>query len=471
MSIVRPILHHGLSRPDATAIVDGPLTVTYGELALQVRRTTSRFRALGLGSGNRIGLCLADTAAHIVAILAAAHAGGVAVPLDWRARPVENGRFADALGIKFVLAEPGIRLTSHCAVVSRDAEWERAVASAEVGHDGRGSWAAPFVISASSGSTGVPKFTQMTHYQYYFAVAGMWELMRLSGPHRFLCNLPLYYSGGRNSCIAHLLRGDCVILHPSLFRADEYVEIANRQRATVGVVVPSMVRQLLALPERAAPLLGDRPLFSTGAPLHAEEKRAAAQKLTPHFHERYGTAETLVVAALHPEDFAERADSVGQPHSLAEIEIVDDDDRPLPHGAAGRLRCRGPGLASPVGGGASEASFRDGWFYPGEIAWLDARGYIFLQGRVSEVILRSGAKVFPAEVEQALREHGAVADAAVIGLPASMAEEDSGVRRRASRGGRRRAPSTLPLALDAAQGAAPHRIPAEPATEQRGQDR
>jgi acyl-coenzyme A synthetase/AMP-(fatty) acid ligase len=254
----------------------------------------------------------------------------------------------------------------------------------------------------------------MTHLQFHFAVTGMLELMDLSGPHRFLCTMPLYYSGGRNSCLAHLLRGDCVVLYPSVFSPAEYVEVVARHRITVAGLVPSVVRQLLAAAGEEPLLPGLAKLFSTGAPLHADEKRAATRKLTPHFHERYGTAETMVISMLRPGDFAERAESVGQPHSLAAVEVVDERDQPQAVHEIGRLRFRGPGMASPVGKSA-EANFRDGWYYPGEIARLDAAGYIYLVGRSSEVIMRSGAKVHPAEVERVLCEHPRVVEAAVLG--------------------------------------------------------
>ena len=144
---------------------------------------------------------------------------------------------------------------------------------------------------------------------------------------------------------------------------------------------------------------------------------------TPNFHEYYATAETTLISVLRPADLAQRADSVGQPHSLLEIETVDDADRPQPAGAIGRLRCRGPGLGSPVFGDREGTGFRDGWYYPGEIAWLDELGYIFLQGRTSDVVMRGGTKIFPAEVEAALRRHPAVAEAAVIGRRAAEEEE------------------------------------------------
>lgn len=417
MSVAARILHFGRTRAHAAAIAEGGRIISFGELARFIRRTASHMAALGWRRGDRIGICLGDSSDHLIALLAAAHLGAVAVPLDWRARPAENARFAAALGLRCCLLEADAPDAGDTPAIRLDAEWQRQVALADPEPHGTVDWNDPFVISASSGSTGAPKFTLMTNLQYFFAIAGMWELMNLGGPHRFLCTLPLYYSGGRNSCMAHLLRGDCVVLYSSLFAAEEYVDVVRRERITAAALVPSMVRQLLAaagdvplLPELAA-------LFCTGAPLHAEEKLRAARSLTPRFHERYGTAETLALSVLRPEHFAERADSVGQPHSLIEVQIVDEDDRPLAEGDVGRMRLRGPGVGLPLPGIAETGNFRGGWYFPGEIARLDEAKFIFLQGRTSDVIMRSGAKIFPSEIEAVLLGHPAVIEAAVIGLP------------------------------------------------------
>jgi acyl-coenzyme A synthetase/AMP-(fatty) acid ligase len=423
MNVVAPILHFGKTRQGAQALVEGGRTITYSELAGLVRRTACHLSARGLGPGDRIGLCLKDRPEHVVALLAVAHMGGVAVPLDWRARPVENARFIKGLGLACVLAEADARLTDDCPAVLLDAEWHHAIARSNAVGKSPAGWHDPFVVSATSGSTGIPKFTMMTHWQYYFAIAGTFELMGLAGRHRFLSTMPLYYSGGRNSCIAHLLRGDCVVMYPSLFRPAEYIDMLNRERITVAGVVPSQLRQLLATHGNEPLLPGLTTLFCTGAPLHAEEKRQAARKLTPNFHQRYGTAETLAISVLRPENLADRADSVGQPHSLLEVEIVDEDDQPLPSGAVGGLRLRGPGLGSPLPGQVAETSFRNGWYYPGDIARLDESGYIFLRGRTSEVIMRNGAKIYPAEVEGTLVEHPGVIEAAVLGLRGADNEE------------------------------------------------
>ena len=427
MNLVAAILNHARTRPAAPALVEDDRTIDYRELAGLVERTAAHLLALGLSRGDRIGLSLNDTAAHLVALLAVGRIGAVAVPLDWRARAGEHARIADALELASLLVEPEAHPPSGCPVLTLDAAWDRAVAAAEPVPAPAVDWRDFFIISATSGSTGTPKFTVLTHLNYFFRISAGFELMGLAGRHRYLSTSPLYYSGSRTRCIAHLLRGDCVILHPGLFAAAEYAHAVRRYQATLGFVVPTVVRQLLAIAGEAPLLPQLAALGATGAPLHAEEKRRAALSLTPGFYEQYGAAEVGVLSLLGAADFAERGDSVGRPHSLVELEIVDPEDRRLPVAAAGQLRCRGPSLGSPLPGrdAAAGANFRGGWYYPGEIARLDDAGYIFIEGRASDVIIRGGANIYPAEIEAALQEHPAVLDAAVIGRTTAEREEEA----------------------------------------------
>jgi acyl-coenzyme A synthetase/AMP-(fatty) acid ligase len=425
VNVARPVLHYGRTRAARPALVAGERTVTYGELADAIARTAGHLAAGGIRPGDRLGICLGDGPDHLIALLGAAQCGAAGVSLDWRAPPAETGRLIDGLDLTCVLTDRLARDVTNRPSVVLDADWFRALERTDPIRDSRARLDDPFVISASSGSTGAPKFTLMTHGQYYFAAAGMWELMDLAGSHRYLCNLPLYYSGARNSALAHLLRGDTVVFGPAVSSAGEFVQLIERLDISVAVAVPSMVRKLLGLAGNAPLLPRIGALFCTGAPLYADELRSALERLTPNFFARYGTAETLAISVLRPADFERHRESVGQSHSLLEIEIVDEAGRPLPANAPGKVRLRGPGVATPLPGTAAEANFRDGWFYPGEIGRVDAEGYIYLHGRTSDVIMRSGAKFFPAEVEAALAEHAGVIESAVIGRRRPDHEEDA----------------------------------------------
>ena len=126
---------------------------------------------------------------------------------------------------------------------------------------------------------------------------------------------------------------------------------------------------------------------------------------------------------LRPQDISESAESVGRPVPLANVEIVNEDDRPLAFGETGRLRCRGPSLAAPISGQSAE-DFRDGWHYPGELATIDDGGFVHIRGRTSEVVFRGAAKIFPTEVEAVLQTHEKVADVAVVVCPATGGEQE-----------------------------------------------
>jgi long-chain acyl-CoA synthetase len=427
MSLVGPLLAHARTTPDALALIEGDRTIDYRELAILVRRTAAHLARLGTQRGDRIGICLRDTAVHVVAFLAIVYLGAVAVPLDWRARPAENRRTTQGLGVRLILAEPGGQLEADAPVVAVDETWDRKVAVADPREAPAAEWQDPFLIAASSGSSGAPKLTLLTHLQFFFRLVASLEVMGLSGRHRYLGTLPLYYSGGRTRCLAHLMRGDCVVLYPSLFRPSEYIEEVDRHGITACYVVPSMVRQLLSVADAKPVLPNLALLFCSGAPLHADEKRDAARRLTPRFHEEYGAAEIGCLTVLRPSDLAQRAESVGQPHSLVEIEVTDDQGRALAAGDAGNIRFRGPALGVPIAADASVttgAELRERWHTPGEIGRIDELGYLFIHGRTSDVIMRGGAKIYPVEVEAVLQEHPEVVEAAVIGSRATSNDEE-----------------------------------------------
>lgn len=426
MNLIQPIINHAKIRPDALALVDGDREIRFDELADLTLRTASHLAALGVVPGDRVGLCLRDSWEHVVAFLAAARMGAVAVPLYWRATPAEIAQLSTVLSVKVAFVEAASAPALDCAVVPADAEWQRSIGRRGPLTDLTDDWNAAFVISATSGSTGAPKFAIATHLQFYCGLSGFIELVAPSGHHRYLSTLPLYFAAGRLGLLAHLIRGDTVLLHGGLLSGQDYVDAANAQRATIGFVMPSLLRDLLTIAGEEPVLPGMVRLISGGAPLFAEEKRASLRKISRNSCEMYGTAETNAVCLLRSEDIATHGSSIGQPHSLIEVQVVDDADRPLSSGQTGRLRLRGPTLASPltVPGAPPHSGFRAGWYYPGEIASLDDRGYIFLAGRASEVIIRRGAKIYPTDVEAALQQHPDVLECAVIGRLGADNEEE-----------------------------------------------
>ena len=423
MNFIEPILRHAKLQPDAPAIIDDERTITYGELAPLVLRTAAHLASLGVKAEDRVALCLKDHWQHLVTLLAVGRMGAVMTPLDWRAKPPEQARIAAALGVKFALVEPSSKAELPCPTIPIDAAWRRAVAATAAWQEVPCDWNAPLLVAATSGTTsGAPKFLLKTHLQFYFTIAILLDLLALPKGSRLLSTRPLFFGSARQRCLGHLWRGDSVVIHSPLVTPADYVALANRHGANVGSIGPPFLRQLLQLGADKGPLLpGMRALCCGGSQLAPEEKLDAARIVTPNFFENYSTAATGVIAMLRPEDIARRSASVGRPHPLVALEVVDEEDRPLELGATGRLRYRGPsvgrGLTGPGGWEAASEGFRDGWYYPGEYASFDEDGFVFAQGRTTEIITRGTVKIDPPEIESLLRRHAAVAEAAVLGRP------------------------------------------------------
>lgn len=425
MNLAEAISHHARVQPEAVALADGDRTLRYHELDRLLRHGASYLRSLGIGAGDAVAICLGDDADHVIAFLSAARLGAVSVPIDWRAPAPERTRIAIGVGARLALVEAGAAL-GDVPSLTVDARWYAEAERHDPAQEFPSDADAPLMIGLTSGTTGAVKGMLVTHRQMH-ARTIPFDAVLAPGRHRYLSASPLAFSAGRGYCLTHLIRGDTVVLHPPLFAADEYVENANRAQATVGFVVPTILRALLALPTGAGPLLpGLQTLVCAGAPTHPEEKRAALRRLTPGFHEIYGTVGTGPISVLRPRDIPDHAESAGRPHEIWQIEVVDETDRALPSGAAGRLRLRGPGAALRLESGAAGAgeAVREGWYYTGDLAAMSPDGFIHLKGRVSDLILRGGSNVYPDEVEAVLVEHAAVADAAVVGRPSPQLGEE-----------------------------------------------
>jgi acyl-CoA synthetase (AMP-forming)/AMP-acid ligase II len=247
-----------------------------------------------------------------------------------------------------------------------------------------------------------------------------WINLGFNNRDRFVMATPLYFGGGRTFAMSMLFTGATVVLRPPPAPIEGLPEAVAATSATTLFLVPTQFRRLLELPDDAlAPLRQLRLLLSSGAPLAAEERAAISARLCPNFFEYYASTEGGGVSLLTPEDQAAHGQSVGRPVFGVEVNIVDEQDRALASGKVGILRYRGPGVAPGYyrDEEASAEAFRDGWFYPGDLAMLDAQGFVTLKGRRKDMIIRAGINIYPAEIEAMLLSHPEVVDAAVVGRP------------------------------------------------------
>jgi crotonobetaine/carnitine-CoA ligase len=274
----------------------------------------------------------------------------------------------------------------------------------------------------TSGTTSKPKGVQLTHANYLYGGEVMAKAMRVLPDDRHLVVLPLFHAGAQlHACLPMLLVGGSVALMER-FSARRFVGQAIRHRATLAALFAAPIRMLLA----QARTEDDR-----RTPLRAV---SYAQNVTveqfEEWHERFGApllqiwgmTETMSLPLMQPLDLPRKPMAMGRPVLGYEVKVVDETGGEVRPGTVGELIVRGePGVSLMKGyfddPAATAAALRQGWLWTGDTAWMDEDGYFFFVDRKKDMLKRAGENVSASEVEEALRRHPAVFDAAVVGVP------------------------------------------------------
>jgi acyl-CoA synthetase (AMP-forming)/AMP-acid ligase II len=422
MSISEVIRLHGRLRPDKDAIVAGERRITYRSLDRRLDGFCAAMANLGVVRGDAVAVALGDTAEHLIALLGLARLGATIVPIDHRWTAAEQRAVAESFGARRILIEPQRPETASPWVRVAPAwfdERDRAYVDPAVGPD------TPLVLSLSSGTTGMPKGPCATHQQYENRFMAYWLHLGFTSYERYVTATPLYFGGGRGFSWANLFAGATVFLCPPPFEPQALVDFVRTHEGTAMFLVPTLLRRLLDLELDGLAFPSMRCLISSGSALFADERRAIRARLTPNLYEMYSSSEGGAVSVLGPADVDSHPDSVGRPCFRVQVETVDENHAPVPRGETGRLRYRSP--ASPTayfGGEANAEAFRDGWYYPGDLAAIADDGFIYLRGRSKDMIIRGGVNIYPIDVEQALMRSGKLKEAAVVGIPSRELGEE-----------------------------------------------
>jgi acyl-CoA synthetase (AMP-forming)/AMP-acid ligase II len=426
-SITDAIFHNARRRPAHPAIVDGDRTISYAELAGLVSRTAGHLQDIGIKPGDIVGVALGDNADHIVALLSIAWLGAVILPMDVRWTPEEKRRLATHFGARFVLMPENETPISGVKAIAIGESWRLSVAA----HSGRCDFVRrrdqPLLLSLSSGTTGEPKGPMVTHGHTLSRLFIYAFSLTFNESDRFITATPLYFGGARYMTLAYLFMGATVVIFPAPYEPEELARAVNEHNITALFLVPTLLRRLLELPKASLPLMpGVRLLLSSGSSLYPEERRQIMRELCPNFFNFYSSSEGGGISLLRPEHPDEASLSVGQVVFGAEVQIIDENHKPVPPGTVGMIRYRGGAVANGYYRNPKESAvaFRDGWYYPGDVGRFDDDGFLYLTGRVKDMIIRGGVNIYPAEIEQTLIAHSAVAEAAVVGWPSQERGEE-----------------------------------------------
>ena len=416
---------------------DGSLD--YAALARRIDALAGSLAAAGAGRGSVVAWLGTNSAAMVATLAAATRLGAVFMPLNWRLAPPEHraqlaavaprvqvadAEFADACASQQVAPAGTLCVARGAAPPAGWIGWigwddfaaRRTAQTAGESTDPD----APALLCFTSGATGAPKGALLSARALAANADAAVDMHGLVADDRVLTALPLFHVGGLNIQTLPALRCGCSVWLHARFDPDTTFDTIERERITVTVLVPAQLDVLLAHPRWPTADLGSLRLIATGSTVVARRLIDAVHARGVPLIQVWGATETgPVVCCLHADEARAHAGSAGRAARGAELRIADVDGSALPCGSSGEVLVRGPQLMSGYWGdaGATERALAGGWFHSGDAGHLDADGYLWIDGRLKDMIICGGENVSPAEVEAVLLESPAVAEAAVVGRP------------------------------------------------------
>jgi long-chain acyl-CoA synthetase len=384
-------------RADEVALRWDGGTLTYRELDERAGGCARSLHRRGVRAGDRVALVVGNRWPFVAALLGALKLGATVAPLDPRLSEDERTKIVEDLAPAAVLTE-----------VPDDAcQWPSSPGDA------------PALILYTSGSTGAPKGAVLSQRAFATGVRSWIDpVMALTTADVVLAVLPLSHSYGLNGALlAPLLVGGTAAL-VERFSPEAVVAAVRAWSVTVFPGVATMFRRLLDGDVPLDDLRRLRVALSGAAPcpweLASEWRAATGVRIL----RGYGMTELfrpLSYVAGDPED---RPDAIGRPVPGVLVRIVDDEGAPLPEGRCGEMLIHSPAVMDEYLGAPAEtcAVLDDGWFRTGDLATVTPGGFVRIDGRKRERILRGGYSIFPQEVEAVLMTHPSVTEAAVIGV-------------------------------------------------------
>ena len=416
---------------ERVAVVNADDRLTHAELFASAGAAAAKAKASG---AEHLAFLDVSSLATPIGLFASAWSGLPFCPLNYRLAGSELDALleritpallvTDAVRAERISGRPGLTLTTS----------EAFLAEARAGGDPPGEWSMEpedvAVLLFTSGTTGAPKAAVLRQKHLVSYILSSVEFAAAGEEEATLVSVPPYHIAGIAALLSSIYSGRRIVQLPN-FDADKWIELARSERATNAFVVPTMLSRIVdALDGGASGGLPSLRAISYGGgkmPLSVIER---AMRLFPDtgFTQAYGLTETSsTVSLLGPEDHREalhsddesarrRLTSIGRPLPGVEIEIRDEEDKPLPAGERGEIWVRGEQVSGEYLGRGSMLD-AEGWYATNDGGFLDEDGYLFIDGRIDDVIVRGGENMSPGEIEDVLLEHKAVSDAAVVGVP------------------------------------------------------
>lgn len=419
--------------PDKVACVYLQDTISYFDLMLKVDNLALGLSGLGVKKGSKVALFCPNNLDFAYCLLACSKLGAAIAPLPLTLQGQALSNAMNAAECEFAIAWSTVAKQLHDAqlvspdklIVLGNTQLDAALFSNLLNMEHKGepviedvSSDTPFILTMTSGSTGAPKpivFTQATKIKRAFDATI--EYYRLTQGDKVLVSTPLYHSLAQRSLLMPLMLGATAVILPK-FSVKAWLEAIEQHRISFLFAVSSQLTALL--PKlNGADLSSLQCVVSSSATLEEDAKTQLLNTLSCRFHECYGASEMGVISDFDITQSDVPVASVGKPLPSLKVKICDKDRNKVSVGEIGEIACLSPTAFAGYYLQAEQTQSShdpEGYFYTGDLGYLDENGYLYYVGRSKEVIKSGGINVYPSDIEQVVNQLGWVKECAALGV-------------------------------------------------------
>ncbi len=425
-TVLDAVRRQAAEKADALAYWTPTRTWTFAQLWETVGRAAACLAKQGIGPGDRVACLTKHTAQCVALVLAAQRLRAVCMPVNWRLAPAELDYILKDGRAKFLMADQAFAAAAKPNVLTEEfAGW--ASAFAPLPGEAAPAQEDTALQLYSSGTTGLPKGVELSHRN--LRVALLEQIADAIGYHGapdvMLNALPTYHIAGVGIGLLTATHGGASVLYPDFDPARACASIPEH-RVTFAFLVPAMIQFMVQAPNaRQTDYSTLRRIFYGASPISDKVLVEAMRTFKCEFMQVYGLTETTgAITALAPEDHDPDGPkkpllrSAGKPYGDVRLRIAGADGKPCRDGEVGEVQIRTAQNLKGYWGNdkATKAAFDGEWFRSGDAGYLKD-GYLYLHDRMKDMIISGGENIYPAEVENVLMQHPAIADGAVIGVP------------------------------------------------------
>ena len=435
--------------PERDCVVFEGKRYTYSEINDRVNQLAHALDGMGVRKGDRIGMLSVNCNQHVEAYFATAKLGGIYVPLNFRSKAEELDYMINRAEIKVLFA--GSRYMDLVGSIRAGLPHLQRVVSVDGGEKGNyEELIAPepideimaeiadddiTILMFTSGTTGRPKAVPLSHDAFVVFALENVEPASPDLEERNILTVPLYHVAGIQAMFPAIYGGRTLIMMRQ-FELKEWMETAEREKATRAMLVPTMLKWIVDNPDFNKYDLSSLSVVTYGAAPMPFEVIKKAIEIMPQvrFINGYGQTESAsTLTTLGPEDhrivgteeekqkkWKRLQSSIGKPLPDVAIRIVDDQGRVVPSNTPGEIHAKGPRIMKGYWEDeqkTAQTMTSDGWLRTGDMGYVDEEGYVYLTGRADDLIIRGGENIAPEEVEEVINTHPKVAESGVIAVP------------------------------------------------------